>query len=116
MKTRSRSVSSGAMWKGAISGGREAASGPLAELRGGESDDYEIRLKGDVEAVARRLGRAGATVVRTEGDRLTVRAPDGTLALFRAARDAGAQVRELSRVSSTLEDAFLAAVGTGRKA
>jgi ABC-2 type transport system ATP-binding protein len=99
-----------------LDGGRVAASGSLSDLRGGEKGTFEVRIKGDLEEVARRLALADCSVTPLDGARLTVKLPDGPIALFRAVRDAGAQVRELREVTSTLEEAFLAALEPGEDA
>ena len=92
-----------------LDSGRAARTGPLDEVRGGESGEFEVRLVGDVGRVRRELEENGSAVTRVVGQRLTVRVPAGTIALFRAARDAGAQIRELRAVAFSLEQAFLAA-------
>ncbi|MHC4859695.1 MAG: ABC transporter ATP-binding protein [Planctomycetota bacterium] len=99
-----------------LDSGRMAASGSLAELRGMEKGRFEVRLKGDLKEVTRRLAERGCAAEPIDGDRLSVRLPDGPLVLFRAVKDAGAQVRELKEIASTLEEAFLAALETGEDA
>jgi ABC-2 type transport system ATP-binding protein len=94
-----------------IDRGRIAARGTIEELRGREDGAYEVLLVGPVDEVVRRLRDGGLEVGEPDGDRLTVRLPEGTRPIFAAARDAGAQVRELRVVSSTLEQAFLRALG-----
>jgi ABC-2 type transport system ATP-binding protein len=90
--------------------GRIAAAGPLEDLRDHEEGFFEARVVGDIDDVARRLKEGGIEVVGPKDGRLTVCLREGTMPLFVAARDAGAQVRELREVASTLEDAFLHAL------
>jgi ABC-2 type transport system ATP-binding protein len=90
--------------------GRVAAAGPLEDLRDREEGFFTVRVSGDVEGVAQRLRDGGIEVTGPKDGSLTLCLREGTMPLFTAARDAGAQVRELREVASTLEDAFLSAL------
>ncbi|MHC4956803.1 MAG: ABC transporter ATP-binding protein [Planctomycetota bacterium] len=88
-------------------------SGPIEELTTSEGGAYEVRIRGESAPFIEALVRAGATA---EGDgTLLVRPADGegTRPIFRAAREAGVQVRGLHRTKRTLEDVFMDAVDNG---
>ena len=87
--------------------GRLISAGPLDDLRGRRDGQFEARLKGDVNAVITSLGRAGIEATELAGSRISLALPNGPLPLFAAAKDHGAQVRELREVASTLEEALL---------
>ena len=93
--------------------GRVATCGPLADLLARDEGLFEARIRGDLTETARRLRDESHDVVRQEGSLLAVRLPDGPLPLFAAARAAGAQIRELREVSSSLEEALIASLRTG---
>lgn len=87
--------------------GRLLSSGSLSDLRGRRAGQFEARLKGDVAAVRATLDRAGIPTTALPGLRIALALPDGPLPLFAAAKEHGAQVRELREMSATLEEALL---------
>jgi len=78
--------------------------------------DLRVRFRGDAEALVRELERAGFAVNVTGPAelRLTGVAPRAARGVFRAARGAGAVVLELRPGRTSLEDAFMQAVGKER--
>lgn len=95
--------------------GRIVRQGPITELTSGEAGTYEVRVRGDAARFAAELHALGAESGGAGGDAapLLVRA-EGTAAIFRAAKAAGAQVRGLKAVRRTLENVFLDAVEAPR--
>jgi ABC-2 type transport system ATP-binding protein len=83
--------------------------GTVEALRGaGTGERYEVRVKSGEDRLAGRLRDAGCQAEKlAEG--LAVTLPEGadTDLVFRAAREAGAQVRHLAPLRATLEAAFL---------
>jgi ABC-2 type transport system ATP-binding protein len=88
--------------------GRLVSSGLLSDLRGQHDGQFMARINGDVDAVITSLETAGITATEQSGSRISLALPNGPLPLFAAAKEHGAQVRELSEVSPTLEEALLA--------
>jgi ABC-2 type transport system ATP-binding protein len=95
--------------------GRAAMQGALDDLLRAGDGRTEIRIRGDVDAFASRLESSGARVARRHGETLTVLGADDPLVLFRAAHDAGVQVRELHERTDTLEETFLRALENSGK-
>jgi ABC-2 type transport system ATP-binding protein len=91
--------------------GRLLAQGALADLTRAERPVFEVRVKDDPAAFAAVLGGLGCAVEPAD-DRLLVELPAGCShdLLWRAARDAGEQVRTLKPLRSSLEEVFLKAV------
>jgi ABC-2 type transport system ATP-binding protein len=91
--------------------GRLLAQGALADLTRAERPVFEVRVKDDPAAFAAVLGGLGCAVEPAD-DRLLVELPAGRShdLLWRAARDAGEQVRTLKPLRSSLEEVFLKAV------
>ncbi|MFO0906928.1 MAG: ABC transporter ATP-binding protein [Isosphaeraceae bacterium] len=91
--------------------GRLLAQGALAELTRTERPVYEVRVKNDLAEFAGRL-EAGHCQVSRRDDRLLVELPaeSGTELLWRAADEAGEQIRLLKPLRNTLEEVFLKAV------
>ena len=92
--------------------GRIVRKGPITELTSGEKGTYEVKARGDLARLLAQLRGLGAEVgegAPGEGAVLLVRAAD-TATIFRAAHEAGAQVRGLRAVRRTLENVFLDAV------
>jgi ABC-2 type transport system ATP-binding protein len=87
--------------------GRLVSSGLLSDLRGQHDGQFMARINGDVDAVIISLEAAGITATDISGSRISLALPNGPLPLFAAAKEHGAQVRELSEVSPTLEEALL---------
>ena len=90
--------------------GRVARQGPIRELTSGEHGSWLVTVRGEAGRFGDALRAAGA-----EGNGATpllVRLPQGagTELLFRAAREAGVQVRGLQPVRRSLEDVFMDAV------
>jgi ABC-2 type transport system ATP-binding protein len=97
-----------------MSRGKLLADGPLATLTQVDRHRVELRVKGDNAAFGERLREAGCTVEPRE-EELLVDLPTGEdlSLLWRAARDAGEQIRTLRPLRSTLEEVFLRAVRGG---
>jgi ABC-2 type transport system ATP-binding protein len=91
--------------------GRLLAQGAVADLTRAERPVFEVRVKDDPAAFAAVLRGLGCTVEPAD-DRLLVVLPAGRAhdLLWRAARDAGEQVRTLKPLRSSLEEVFLKAV------
>ena len=91
--------------------GRLLAQGSIADLTRSERPIFEVRVKGDSAAFARRLEALGC-VTEPKDDRLLVELPGGHSPdlLWRAALDVGEQVRTLKPLRNTLEEVFLKAV------
>ena len=87
--------------------GRLATSGQVSVLRGVGEGRFEARVTGDAGAVAERLSALGFAPESAAGGQITVRLPGGTVPLFAAAREAGAEIRELKAVAPSLEEALL---------
>jgi ABC-2 type transport system ATP-binding protein len=93
--------------------GRVVRQGPITELTSGEEGTYEVKVRGPVARFATILGAASGGA---PGDgTLLVRAAD-TAAIFRAAQEAGVQVRGLKALRRTLENVFLDAVDPAAEA
>ena len=94
-----------------IGRGRLLAQGALAELTRSERPIFEVRVKGDLDPFAYRLAGLGCVADRRD-DRLHVELPGGATPelIWRAARDAGEQIRLLKPLRNTLEEVFLKAV------
>lgn len=93
--------------------GRVAAQGRLDDLRAFDYRLFEVRVKGDVEAFRARLGECGCRLDETEDKLLKIYMPAdrNRLDIFRAADDAGVQVRSFEQSRTSLEDLFAQVVG-----
>ena len=91
--------------------GRLLAQGSVADLTRSERPIFEVRVKGDNAAFGRRLEGLGGTVEPRHGS-LLVELPGGGSPewIWRAAVDAGEQVRTLKPLRNTLEEVFFKAV------
>jgi len=91
--------------------GRLLAEGSVADLTRAERPVFEVRVKGDNAAYAARLAGLGCSAVPRDGSVL-VELPGGQSPdlLWRAAVDAGEQIRTLKPLRNTLEEVFLKAV------
>ena len=102
---------------GAYPGGRGqgqiVAEGQLTDLTARIAGGWEARLTGDVDAVVSKLTDSGMDVRLFDGGRLAIRGVNDPRPLFRAALDAGGQIRELKETTGSLEDAFLKALKLG---
>src|SRR5262249_27277331 len=94
-----------------LGNGRLLAEGKIRELKQVPDRCFEVRLKADDSAFARRLAALGCDAERRD-DRLLVRLPAGESQqlLWRAAAEGGQQIRYLRPQRSTLEEVFLKAV------
>ncbi len=83
-------------------------AGELEPLLRPEKNAYEVRTKGDPDALKQPLELAKCVVTK-QGTTLEVRLPDGKDARFilEVAVDAGQQVRHLAPLTQTLERAFM---------
>lgn len=93
--------------------GRVVGYGTLDELSLHRKDHFQVKLRGDRQAVADHLTRAGAEVKPGDDNLLevTLRNGLGSNSIFRAARECGAQVRGLEPSRDSLEDIFARAIG-----
>jgi ABC-2 type transport system ATP-binding protein len=90
--------------------GRLATTGSLSDLYGHRAGQYEARITGDLNRLLTVLREAGLEAETIANSRITLALPEGPLPLFSAALAAGAQIRELREMASTLEDALLTAL------
>jgi ABC-2 type transport system ATP-binding protein len=90
--------------------------GTVAELRQtrGRDGEFALEVKANADEMANALTRAGASCAVTSPVTLTAALPRGagTELVFRVARDAQLQVRQLEVRRESLEAAFLRVVGT----
>jgi len=89
-----------------------ARQGSIRELTGARRQVFDVRFKGDSEAVRTDLKDLG--VDWREGDdgvRLLLPEGLGPDTVFRVAKECGVQVRHLRPGAETLEDVFLRALG-----
>ena len=93
--------------------GRVAAQGRMEDLKATDYSLFEVRIKGEAETFRCRLGASGARVDETEDRLLKVYLPAGQdpMTIFRAAVEAGVQVRHFVRSQTSLEDIFARTVG-----
>jgi ABC-2 type transport system ATP-binding protein len=94
-----------------IGRGRLLAQGAVADLTRSERPVYVVRVKGALEPFADRLRHLGCVAKRRD-DLLHVELPGGAspALLWRAAGDAGEQIRLLKPLRNTLEEVFLEAI------
>jgi len=95
-----------------IKKGRLIVSGRIEDLKRVDQAIVEVRVKGDGDGFARALADAGCRCEPGRNDLLRVTLPDGEGAqiVFRAAQQAGFQVRHLMRKRDSLEDVFIGAI------
>ena len=91
--------------------GRLLAQGAVADLTRSERPIYVVRVKGALEPFAGRLRHLGCVAERRD-DQLHVELPGGAslTLLWRAADEAGEQIRLLKPHRNTLEEVFLEAI------
>jgi ABC-2 type transport system ATP-binding protein len=94
-----------------LRGGVLQAQGSMQDLKQIHPQSFEVRLKADMSAFARRLAEQGCQLDRRE-DVLLVRLPDDRTPqlLWELAAESGEQIRYLRPQRSTLEEVFLKAV------
>ncbi len=94
-----------------LAAGKLLAAGKIQELKQVHRQSFDVRVKADQAAFARRLAALGCPA-EEHGDLLRVQLPDGRTPqmLWQAAADAGEQIRYLRPQRSTLEEIFLTAV------
>jgi ABC-2 type transport system ATP-binding protein len=95
--------------------GKVALSGGIEEVRKLERGVWRMRAYGDRPRLQEAFDKFGIELLEDDGEALQVRVPDdeGPRNIFRAARDAGAVVRELSTFHQSLTDVFVRAVENG---
>jgi ABC-2 type transport system ATP-binding protein len=91
-----------------IAGGEVLYAGPLEPLIAPEENTFEVRGRGEPDALKAAL-EAGGCVVTREGASLAVRVPrgEGPRKILELALAAGQQVRHLAPLKKTLERAFM---------
>src|SRR5690606_28004118 len=91
-----------------IAGGEVLYAGALDPLVRPDRAVYEVRCKGDLDALKKTL-ELGRCVVTKNGSTLEVRVPDGEGATYvlRLAHEGNHQLRHLAPLVQTLERAFL---------
>jgi ABC-2 type transport system ATP-binding protein len=95
-----------------LGNGALLAQGDLRELKQLHSRTYEVRVKADREAFARKLQAAGCSSHPRDDVLVVQLPPDRTEAtLWQIAADSGEQIRYLRPQRSTLEEVFLQAIG-----
>ena len=94
-----------------LGGGKLLAEGKIQDLKQVHQQSFEVRLKADMGAFARRLEAAGCSTTPRD-DVLVVRlsADQSPRLLWEAAAAEGEQIRYLRPQRSTLEEVFLNAV------
>jgi ABC-2 type transport system ATP-binding protein len=94
-----------------IAAGKLLAEGKIQELKQVHRQSFEVRVKTDQRRFAQRLAAAGCAAEERD-ELLRVQLPEGETPqlLWRAAVDAGEQIRYLRPQRSTLEEVFLTAV------
>jgi ABC-2 type transport system ATP-binding protein len=92
--------------------GQVARAGTISELTGPRRQVFDVRFKGEAEAVLTDIKDMGGDW-RDGEDGVRVFLPEGKgpETIFRLAQDCGVQVRHLRPGAETLEDVFLAALG-----
>jgi ABC-2 type transport system ATP-binding protein len=95
--------------------GKLLAQGLIREMKHLHHQVFEVRVKPDPAAFARRLQDAGCTLTHTD-DLLLVEAPTGQGAtlFWETAKASGTQIRHLRPRRATLEEVFLKAVEGGK--
>jgi ABC-2 type transport system ATP-binding protein len=97
-----------------LGSGQLLAQGPMQEVKQIHQRAFEVRVKTEQEAYARRLVEARLQVEPKEDLLLVQLGPDQTpTLLWQVAADAGLQIRHLRPRRSTLEEVFLQAVADG---
>ena len=91
--------------------GRLLRQGSLAELTRAERPVFSVRVKSDADSFGARLAGLGCLVEPRDGS-LLIELPAGSSPelIWRAALEAGEQVRTLEPLRNTLEEVFLEAV------
>ncbi|WP_428304296.1 ABC transporter ATP-binding protein [Lacipirellula sp.] len=94
-----------------IAAGKLLAQGEIADLKQVHSQSYEVRVKGELAPFAERLRSCGC-VAEVATDVLKVLVPLGATPqlIWRAAAEAGEQIRHLKPQRSTLEEVFLSSL------
>jgi ABC-2 type transport system ATP-binding protein len=95
-----------------LSAGKLLAQGNIRQLKGLHRNCFEVRLKDDGAAFARRMAELGCTSEISEG-LLVMHLPEGKSErmLWEVAAGMQSQIRHLRPRQSTLEEVFLKAVG-----
>jgi ABC-2 type transport system ATP-binding protein len=95
-----------------LSGGKLLAEGNIQEMKALHQNCFEVRLKADEAAFARRMGELGCRAETSDG-LLVFKLPEGRSErmLWEVAAEQNAQIRYLRPRRSTLEEVFLKAVG-----
>jgi ABC-2 type transport system ATP-binding protein len=93
--------------------GKLAAEGRIEDLRATDVSLYELRIKGDGEALRKDLESMKCRVEETEDKLIKVYMPAGRnrMEIFRAAARTGAQIRYFVKSQTSLEDVFAQVVG-----
>jgi ABC-2 type transport system ATP-binding protein len=92
-------------------------SGTIEELKGGEEEVFEVRVKEGEDRLEAALEGKGCRITR-DGGTLHVRLPQGGTAdlVFQVAEQGGVQVRHLQPMRLTLESAFVKTIEAGGRA
>jgi ABC-2 type transport system ATP-binding protein len=94
-----------------LQGGRVLSQGRIEDLRRGDRNSWDVRVKGETAAFAAKLREAGARPEEAAPGLFRVAVPEGGAApsrlVFEAARASGVQVRSFQPARTTLEDVFL---------
>ncbi len=87
--------------------------GKLSEMQKTEGNRFNLRLRGDETRFMNALAKSGGQAIHTESGMLKVTMPEGTPAkkLVELAHLNNVQVRHLQKMSNTLEDVFMQALG-----
>lgn len=86
----------------------------IASITASESSTWEVELRDPSDAFASAVERLGGHVIESLSNRYRIEFPAGfekmSLAIFRAAKESGAQVRGIHPAHQTLEQAFMEAI------
>lgn len=93
--------------------GRRLAAGKIEDLKRSSGEEFECRVKGDIDSFRRALEAAGCRCLDGTDGVLKVRmaAGLGSRILVQAARDQHVQIRHLVPLRHSLEEVFLEVIG-----
>jgi ABC-2 type transport system ATP-binding protein len=100
-----------------LSQGKVLAQGRIEDLKKGETEAYEVQVKGDLDKFLGLLSEKGLEAEEKTPGCYRLRCPDADKAIgelvFTAARDSGVQLRSFRPIRSTLEEVFMDALESG---
>ena len=92
--------------------GKIATSGRIQDLKQLAHISYEIRIKGDTDMFIEALRERGFVCTPSRDSRIQVRIKEntGTEVFFKAAQEAGVQIRHMAKEEMTLKEIFASAI------